>query len=102
MKNILVIDGAENCVFDVFAATEEEFSLIFAPDTDIAFSEDIYIHGNVAAVDNAMQRMWTRRIKKCDAVGIHGTLFINLPERKALYPTMRDEEAINPDGTRLR
>jgi hypothetical protein len=27
VKNIQIIDGAENCVYDVFAATDEEFSL---------------------------------------------------------------------------
>ena len=30
MKNIQVIDGAVNCVYDVFAATDEEFSCIVA------------------------------------------------------------------------
>jgi hypothetical protein len=39
MKNIQVIDGGENCVYDIFAATDEEFNLIFAPGADIAFAE---------------------------------------------------------------
>jgi hypothetical protein len=29
MKNIQVIDGAANAVYDIFAATAEEFALIF-------------------------------------------------------------------------
>jgi hypothetical protein len=29
MKNIMVIDGAENCVYDVFAAPDDDFALIF-------------------------------------------------------------------------
>ena len=32
MKNILVIDGAENCAYSVFQATEAEFRLIFPED----------------------------------------------------------------------
>lgn len=28
MKNIQVIDGAMNCAYDIFAATDEEFKLI--------------------------------------------------------------------------
>ena len=35
MKNIQVIDGARNCVYDIFAATEEEFALIFPADQDV-------------------------------------------------------------------
>jgi hypothetical protein len=46
MKNIQIIDGAENSVYDIFQATEDEFAVIF--------------------------------------------------------PTRKDEEAINPNGSRLR
>ncbi len=28
MKNIMIIDGAENCVYDVFAAPDDDFALI--------------------------------------------------------------------------
>ncbi len=73
MKNIQVIDGAENCIYDIFAATEDEF-----------------------------ERIWQRRIKKRDAQGIQGTLFYDLGKKKKYYPTRKDEEAVNPDGTRLR
>jgi hypothetical protein len=40
MKNIQVIDGAENCVYDIFAATDEEFSLIFPRGQDVAFIDE--------------------------------------------------------------
>ena len=37
MKNIQIIDGADNCTFSIFQATDEEFSLIFPePLQDIA------------------------------------------------------------------
>ncbi len=29
MKNIQVIDGALNCVYDIFPLTDEDFSVIF-------------------------------------------------------------------------
>ena len=35
MKNIQVIDGAENCVYDIFSATDEEFALIFEAGADV-------------------------------------------------------------------
>lgn len=36
MKNIQVIDGAQNATFSVFQATDEEFALLFPDGTDIA------------------------------------------------------------------
>ena len=47
MKNIQIIDGADNCVYDIFACTEEEFALIFPAGTDIAFIDEIYARGRV-------------------------------------------------------
>jgi hypothetical protein len=54
------------------------------------------------ALDAALARIWSRRIPKQEAIGIHGVLFYGLERKKKYYPTRRDEEAINPDGSRLR
>ncbi|WP_457328722.1 hypothetical protein [Rhizobacter sp. P5_C2] len=70
MKNIQVIDGAENCVYDIFQASDEEFSLIFSDGRDIAFIDEVY-----QATD---------------------------PFKKIYYPSRKDEEAVNPDGSQLR
>ena len=102
MKNIQVIDGARNCVYDIFAATEEEFALIFPADQDVAFIEEVMARGPEAQSDQAFGRIWERRIPKRDAMGIHGLLFYELDEKKQYYPTRIDEEAVNPDGSLLR
>ena len=102
MKNIQVIDGAENCVYDIFAATDEEFSLIFPPGQDVAFIEEIYAGEPEPALEEAFARIWSRRVRKCDAMGIHGLLFYELQHKAVYYPTRRDEESCNPDGSRLR
>lgn len=103
MKNIQVIDGARNCVYDIFSATEEEFALIFAEGQDIAFIDEVYLRGSdEAALSTAFKALWTRRIVKTQATGIHGLLFYQLDEKKQFYPTRRDEEAENPGGSRLR
>jgi hypothetical protein len=102
MRNIQVIDGALNCVFDVFAATEEEFSLIFPPGQDVAFIDEVLARGPQATLDAAFSRIWSRRVRKSEANGIHGLLFYELEHKKQFYPTRRDEEAVNPDGSRLR
>jgi hypothetical protein len=102
MKNIQIIDGAQNCVYDIFSATDEEFALLFPDGTDIAFIDEIYAGGDQRSLDVAFKSIWQHRVKKAEAHGIHGIIFYELEEKKAYYPTRRDEEAINPDGSNLR
>lgn len=49
-----------------------------------------------------MNRLWTRRIPKKGAMGVHGILFYELLDKKKYYPTKIDEEAANPDGSLVR
>ena len=102
MKNIQVIDGAINCVYDIFSATDEEFVLIFPDGTDIAFIDEVCERIDEKLLGEALARIWERRIKKVDARGIHGILFYELEIKKKYYPTRKDKEAINPNGSRLR
>lgn len=102
MKNIQVIDGAINSVYDIFAATDDEFSLIFPHGQDIAFIDEVYDRGNHEALEAAFNAIWSRRIPKREANGIHGLLFYELDEKKVYYPTRKDEEAVNPNGSKLR
>lgn len=102
MKNIQIFDGADNAVYDIFAATDEEFALIFANGTDVAFIDEVYQKQQSHTLDAAFAEIWKRRIPKCQAIGIHGILFYECDHKKVYYPTRRDEEAVNPDGSRLR
>jgi len=102
MKNIQVIDGADNSVYDIFQATDEEFSLIFPDGQDVAFIDEVWDRGRAEDLGRAFKQIWTRRIPKKDAMGIHGLLFYQLNSKMKYYPTKRDEEAINPDGSILR
>ncbi|MDP4078975.1 hypothetical protein, partial [Acidovorax sp. A1169] len=102
VKNIQIIDGADNCVFDIFQASDDEFSVIFKKATDIAFIDEIYEAGDSKELDDIFSKIWKRPIKKIDAMGIHGIIFYELGNKKIYYPTRRDSEACNPDGSKLR
>jgi hypothetical protein len=102
MKNIQVINGALNCVYDIFAATDEEFDLIFPRGEDVAFIEEVYARGEEIKLNEAFRQIWSRRVRKIEVNGIHGVLFYQLEHKKVYYATRRYEEAVNPDGTRLR
>lgn len=102
MKNIQVIDGAVNCVYYIFSATNREFSLIFPAGQDIAFIDEVMASDSAKNIDAVFKKLWKRRVPKSKANGIHGILFYDLEEKKPFYPTRRDEEAENPGKSRLR
>ena len=96
MRNIQVIDGAQNCTFSIFQATEEEFALLFPePGQDIQYAEDLHLLPGQSEVDATLGRIWERPIRKQDALGIHGTLFYEL-ERYKKYHRKKREDAVDP------
>ena len=98
MKNIQVIDGAQNCTFSIFQATNEEFSLLFPePRQDIQYAEDLAALPKQKKVKAALRDVWTRPIRKQDADGIHGTLLYQLDRYKQWYREKR-EEAVDPSA----
>jgi hypothetical protein len=92
MKNIQVIDGAQNCTFSIFQATDDEFALLF-PDAeqDIQYAEDLPDSKDIEA---ALNRIWERPIRKRDAMGIHGTLLYQLQRYKQWYPRNREDAVV--------
>jgi len=102
MPNIQVIDGADNCVYDIFAATDEEFAVVFPPGEDVAFIDEVCARADPVRLQEVFSQLWQRRVRKRDAMGIHGLLFYDLRHKAAYYPTRRDDEASNPDGSLLR
>lgn len=88
MRYVQVIEPAMNCLFDVYAATEEEFSLIFPnqPEQDVEFAEDLYHRLGDDQAKSLLERLWVRRQDKRLVPGIQGTLFFQYPERRELFP----------------
>ena len=102
MKHVQVIGKAENGVYDIFGVDDKIFDLIFPAGTDIAFAEDLKRHPQVKRIAAGLEEAWMNRIPKRHVRGIHGTLFYGLQHKRQYYPTLRDEEAANPDGSLLR
>ena len=71
MKNIQIIDGAENATFSVFQATDEEFAAIFPDGRDIELVEDLVERIGEEAAGSVLTPVWGRPILKRDAVGVH-------------------------------
>jgi hypothetical protein len=94
MKNIQVIDSADNCTYSLFAATDQEFNLIFPEGTDIEFAEDFFERVGESAGISITKELWKRPVEKKAANGIHGTLFYQLLFKKCYYPTKREREMV--------
>ncbi|GFM87137.1 hypothetical protein PSCICO_25360 [Pseudomonas cichorii] len=82
MKNIQIIDGAKNCVYDIFSATEEEFDKIFPQGTNIAFIDEVYSRKSESELDRVFNSIWSRPVRKLHAQGIHGIVFMSWMKRK--------------------
>jgi hypothetical protein len=86
VKTILVIDGAENCAYDHFQATEDFFALLFPGEgQDIEFIEDFWER-------HAEDDLGARPVRKRDVHGIDGILFYGLLRKKIYYPNKKDSD----------
>ena len=92
MKNIQVIDGAENCTYDIFQLEDKAFNVIFPNEQDIEFIEDLLLRVGEREMLKLVNPMWKRRIPKKDARGIHGTLFYQLEFKKKYYPSKKEDD----------
>jgi hypothetical protein len=90
LRAIQVIDGAQNCTFSLFLATDEEFAAIFPGEgQDIEFAEDLEERLRESLVD--ISGLWQRPVRKPDANGIHGTLFYEFADRRRHFPATKRE-----------
>lgn len=93
MKNIQVIDGAENCAYDIFACEDAIFAKLFESGTDIQFAEDL--SSEKLAL---LETLWAKPVAKSQANGVHGTLFFNLLNKKKYYPNKSECDLSTSNG----
>jgi hypothetical protein len=93
VKNIQIIDGAENCSYSIFSVTEEEFRFLFPEiGQDVEFIEDVLERSSDEIIEKMLTPVWRRPVKKTEACGIHGTLFYQLHWTRIFYPTKKEAE----------
>jgi len=92
VKNIQVIDGADNATYSIFQATDDEFAAIFpGRGQDLEVVEDYFARVGEDEASETLSRLWERPIYKHDVKGIHGTLFYNYKEKAKHLPKSRRE-----------
>lgn len=94
VKNIQVIDGAENCTYDVYSVEDNIFEMIFPEEQDIEFSSDLTKRLGFDETNKVLNILWQGICEKKEVLGIHGTLFFELEFKKAFYPSKKEKEMI--------
>lgn len=94
MKNVQVIDGADNCTYDVFATTDKDFAVLFPDGQDVEFIDDFWERVDARVGERILKAMWNRLHDKKMINGIHGTLFYQLDFKKRFYPTKKESEMV--------
>jgi hypothetical protein len=107
LRNIQIVDGADNATFSIFQATNEEFREIFpGPGQDMEISDDFAKRAGETRAAQILQAIWERPILKRDANGIDGTLYYDAERKRHYLPSSKrevdfDASAINSAQRRL-
>ena len=99
MKNIQVIDGADNCTYSIFSIDDEKFEMIFPNGRDVEFIGDLEERLSLEQMEKVFEGLWERCVKKTEVTGIHGTLFYELEFKKKYYPTKKEEDMLSAQET---
>jgi hypothetical protein len=90
MKNIQLIEPADNCAYNIYAMPDEDFELMFPNGQDIEFVEDFWKRVGPEKASQIYSALWPRLLKKSEALGIHGTLFVDFRRpKKKIYPNKK-------------
>jgi hypothetical protein len=92
VKDIQIIDGADNATYSIFQATDDEFRTIFPQlGQDIEVVEDYVSRVGEDEARRTLSKMWERPIHKRDVQGIHGTLYYDYREKAKYLPESKRE-----------
>jgi hypothetical protein len=98
VKNIQIIDGADNATYGIFRATDREFKQIFPQSgQDIEIIEDYVFRVGENKASQTLARLWKRPIHKRDIKGIHGTIYYDYAEKSKYLPKSK-REIDRPEG----
>lgn len=98
MKNIQIVEQADNATYSLFSATEGEFLAIFpGAGQDIEIVEDFVDRVGEPDAMRILSSLWSRPIHKSNAAGIHGTLYYGYEDKRANLPKSKREVDRSPD-----
>lgn len=99
MKNIQIIDGSVNSIFEIYCVDEDIFQVIFPEDRDIAFIDDLksYLNYERKEIQEFWSRVYGNRVDKKKVIGIHGTLHLQGSYCESVYFPNRKEISVKTE-----
>lgn len=95
MKNIQVIDGAANSIFEIYQVPNDLFDILFPNSTDIAFVDEIDKDDETREGKRFWNMVYQHPVNKKRVAGIHGTLHLTASlVDKEYFPTRKEDEVI--------
>jgi hypothetical protein len=92
VKNIQIIDGADNATYSIFQAADEEFAQIFPNSGQyLEIVEDYVARVGEDQAHQTLTRLWERPVYKQNVQGIHGTLFYDYKGKAKYLPESKRE-----------
>ena len=98
MKNIQIIDGACNSVFEIYAIDDETFGNIFDNGKDVVFLSDLteYLDYDKPEIQTFWLKVYSIKVDKKTVNGIHGTLHLDGSNcEKRYFPARKEKLVIN-------
>ncbi len=93
MKNIQIIDDAQNCTYSVYSISDKDFKIIFPQNKqDVEFNTDLASRLDSKELTELNKRIWENPVNKKSVNGIDGTVFYNFDNKKKYYPTKIENE----------
>jgi hypothetical protein len=92
VKNIQVIDGADNCEYCIFAAMNKEFEAIFPDGQDIEFIEDFINRVGDSVAGKITEAMWKRPVNKKPHKAYTARSSISLSRKGGITPPRRNQK----------
>jgi hypothetical protein len=92
MRNIQIIDGADNASYSVYAVSDGDFSVLFPAGTDIDFAGDLTTRIGLPEAGRILSPLWGNELDQAKICGIHGTIIYELLEKILYFPTRRSTE----------
>jgi hypothetical protein len=87
LKNVQIIDGAVNSVFEIYEVDDYTFDEIFVDDQDTVFLSDIHKYSDFTEEESVLfwKKVYSCRKDKKEINGIHGTLHLDGSNCKKEY-----------------
>jgi len=102
VKNIQVIDGADNATYAICAAEDDQFDIIFPGGADMEFIGDLFDRVGDAVADSVAGSLWHHVVHKESVEGIHGTLIYEQFVKRGYFLSKQSTEIDRVDSVAYR